>query len=194
MFCGGVCLLAEVNCFLLKLFGGWTVLWKAFLGFVEKQEAVVPCAEGILSTLEAGGQACNSLRIVGAGLGDVAGGFSGFPYGVELVILLGVEMADGRGKPFAREANEFGAAEIEIEDWFQNGLEFVEFLVKLLLVFAQLDSKLVRRLSSGGDQLAIELVCVVIFLISLEKIAMDIEVSNCAGSTANLAQGFTKRF
>ena len=95
MLCGGVCLLAEVNCFLLKLFGSWTVLGKTFLCFVEEQKAVMPCAQGILSALETGGQTCNGLRVFGSGLGDVARGFSGFTYGVELVILLRVEMADG---------------------------------------------------------------------------------------------------
>jgi hypothetical protein len=149
VLCDGICLMAQVKRLFLELFGGWTVSGKAFLRFVEQQKTVVPGTEGVLGALEKATEHGNSLGIAGSGLGDVASGFSSLSYGVELVILTGIEMDDRRSKPFSREANEFRAAEIHVQDWFENRFEFVEFPAKFFPVFSQFGGELASGFFSG---------------------------------------------
>ena len=47
--CDFVGLVAELKGFLLKLHCGGALFGEGGFGFVEKEEAVVPCAEGLLS-------------------------------------------------------------------------------------------------------------------------------------------------
>ena len=53
--CDFVGLAAELESFLLKLNCGGALFGEGGLGFVEEEEAVVPCAEGLLGGFEMGG-------------------------------------------------------------------------------------------------------------------------------------------
>ena len=55
----------------------------------------MPCAGGLLDVFEALGEAGGGLGGFAADLGDVAGGLAGLADGVEVVVLSGIEVADG---------------------------------------------------------------------------------------------------
>jgi hypothetical protein len=173
----------------VQLFGEGTVGWQGDLGLVEQEEEVVPGADRLLEVDEALGEACGGFGGFTADLSDVTAGFAGFADGVEVVVVGGVEAAEGRAEGGFGGLSEASAGEVELCGRCEDGFEFVEHAEDLASVLLEALLELLLPVLSGGVQIFCEDGCVADGFVGGEQLAVDVQIANCAGGTANSAEG-----
>ena len=188
MTCGGIGTLVKTLRIFLNLFDGFAVLLQASMGLVEQKKVIVPFAERLLGRLVTGGQGGSGFGCVDGSFREVACGLRSFAEGMEILILLRIEAADGFGEPASRQGDQLCAAEIEIERGIEAGFQVVEPAFNLrLLLFESSNELLLGSLSGCGEVLA-EMPGVWSVIVGCEQIGVDVEIAHLACRPAHLAQ------
>src|SRR5580698_6965254 len=117
-----------------EFLGQGAAVWQGGLVLVQQRMVVVPGAGRLLYSDEAFREIGGGFGGFASNLGDVTGGLAGFADGVEVVVVFGIESAEGGGQRGLCDVGEASSAEVEIGGGREDWAEFVEVSADIVLV------------------------------------------------------------